>query len=153
MVLLSFGFSWKSNRIYPLRLFFTNQPLTPYLHSQNLLTLSLKKGFQDSDGTHLYKRQNGLWCNSLSRLSYSNSKETEGESFWAFIGYLTKSVKFSESLRLLTLYELTEKILMKGCCTANMNVALEVVNWFMALAILTGFGIEYYRAHHSTMCL
>ena len=75
MVLLSFGFSWKSNRIYPLRLFFTNQPLTPYLHSQNLLTLSLKKGFQDSDGTHLYKRQNGLWCNSLSRLSYSNSKE------------------------------------------------------------------------------
>ena len=118
MVLLSFGFSWKSNRIYPLRLFFTNQPLTPYLHSQNLLTLctlSLKKGFQDSDGTHLYKRQNGLWCNSLSRLSYSNSKETEGESFWAFIGYLTKSVKFSESLRLLTLYELTEKILMKGC--------------------------------------
>ena len=37
-----------------------DQPLTPYLHFQNLLTLSLKKGFQDSDGTHLYKRQNGL---------------------------------------------------------------------------------------------
>ena len=51
-------------------------------------------------------------------------------------------MKFFESLRLSALYELTEKILMKGCvhCTANMNVALEVVNWFMALAILTGFG-------------
>ena len=69
-------------------------------------------------------------------------------------------MKFFESLRLSALYELTEKILMKGCvhCTANMNVALEVVNWFMALAILTGFGgggmvLEYYRAPSLLQCV
>ena len=150
MVLLPLASSSAAEKV--IEFIHKDQPLTPYLHFQNLLTLSLKKGFQDSDGTHLYKRQNGLWCNSLSRLSYSNSKETEAEShFELLLGTWQSLWSFLKVSGFWLFMSWQKKFSWK--VVANMNVALEVVNWFMALAILTGFGIEYYRAHHSTMCL
>ena len=64
-----------------------------------------------------------------------------GESFWAFIGYLAESVKFWKTLGFMSWQKkFSWKVVVQSA--ANMNVltclALEVVNWFMALAILTG---------------
>ena len=115
MVLLSFGFSWKSNRIYPLRLFFT-KPTPNSIFALSKLTYPLfeKKGFKTQMG-HIYIRGKmdfdvtlyHAWViQTQKRLKESHFELLLGtwQSLWSFL-------KVSGSS---PLYELTEKILMKG---------------------------------------